>query len=197
MSDLGSDTVQEYIAVNTKTILLVPIILLLTSGASAAKCKFEIKQVDHVESRRLVLFRGATVGLGGHFGVKNSQFYLSGRFGSNFKARATFTKKTPLVLTLADGRALSLDVITEAISSKLKFGHIITGSREAQPIFLVTSEQWRALLESPIVSLYMPFDIEGERQSETRNVKNKHAKKIIAALECVTQESDSIPKIDP
>jgi hypothetical protein len=182
---------------NAKTILLVLITLLLTGGAHAAKCKFETQQVDHVESRRLILFRGATVGLGGHFGMKNGEYYLRGLFGSNFKARAMFTADTPLELTLADDRVLTLDVVTEAISSKLRFGHIITASREAEPVFSVTAEQWSVLQESPIVSLHMSFDAKGERQSETRDVKSKHAQRIMAALECVTQEGDAVSQAEP
>jgi len=187
------------IDMNTKTIFLVLITLLLSGGAYAAKCEFEIQQVEHVESRRLILFRGATVGLGGQFGLKSGQYYLRGFFGSNFKARAMFTADTPLDLTLADDRVLTLDVLTEATSSKLKFGHIITASREAEPIFIITPEQWVALQESPIVSLHMPFDAKGERQSEIRNVKSKHAQRIMAALMCVTQEGDAVsqPKATP
>jgi len=173
------------IEMKATTVFLLLFALLLSSGACAAKCKFEIQQTDHVESRRLVLFRGATVGLGGQFGLKDGQHYLRGFFGSNFKARAVFTSDTPLKLTLADDRVLTLNVLTEAISSKLKFGHIITASREAEPIFFLTLEQWVALQESPIVSLHMSFDVKGQRQSETRKVKSKHAERIMAALMCV------------
>jgi hypothetical protein len=179
---------------NAKTIILVLITLLLTGGAHAAKCKFEIEQGNHVESRKLILFRGLTVGLGGQFGVKNGQYYLRGFFGSNFKARAMFTADTPLELTLADDHVLTLDVVTEAISSKLKFGHIITASREAEPIFSITREQWTALQKSPIVSLNMPFVVKGERQSEIRNVKTKHAQRIMTAVKCITQESAAVSK---
>jgi hypothetical protein len=143
------------------------------------------------------LFRGATVGLGSQFGVKSGEYYLRGFFGSNFKARAMFTAATPLELTLADDHVLTLDVITEAISSKLKFGHIITASREAEPVFSITLEQWTALQESPIVNLHMSFDVEGERQSETRDVKSKHAQRIMAALMCVTQEADTDSQPEP
>jgi hypothetical protein len=182
---------------NTKAVLVGLITLLLSGGAHAAKCKFEVQQVDHVESARLVLFRGATVGLGGQFGLKSGQHYLRGFFGSNFKARAMFTEDTPLELTLADDRVLTLDVLTEATSSKLKFGHIITASREAEPIFSISPEQWVALQESPIVSLHMSFDAKSERQSETRKVKRKHAQRIVSALKCVTQETDTTSQAKP
>ena len=182
---------------NTKAVLVGLITLLLSGGAHAAKCKFEVQQVDHVESARLVLFRGATVGLGGQFGLKSGQHYLRGFFGSNFIARAMFTEDTPLELTLADDRVLTLDVLTEATSSKLKFGHIITASREAEPIFSISPEQWVALQESPIVSLHMSFDAKSERQSETRKVKRKHAQRIVSALKCVTQETDTTSQAKP
>jgi len=182
---------------NTKTILVGLIALLLSGGAHAAKCRFEVQKVDHVETSRLVLFRGATVGLGGQFGLKSGQYFLRGFFGSNFKARAMFTEDTPLELTLADDRVLTLDVLTEAISSKLKIGHIITASREAEPVFSITPEQWGALQDSPIVSLHMSFDVKSERQSETRNVKGKHAQRIVTALKCVTQEGDGASQAKP
>ena len=169
--------------------LLVLTLMLFADRAQAAKCKFEIEETGHVAHRRVVLFRGATVGLGGQFGMKDGEYYLKGFFGSNFKGRATFTADTPLELTLADERTLSLDVITEATSSKLQLGHIITASREAEPIFTVRREQWLALSEQPIVSLHMSYDVEGERHSEVRDVKGKHADKIMAALDCVDQAS--------
>ncbi len=168
-----------------KTLILVFITLLLVEAAHAAKCKYEVEQVDHVESRMLILFRGGLVGLAGYFGEKNGQPYLKGRYASHFKGRAQFTAENPLKLILADGRTLTLDVISDAISSKLRFGHIITASREAQPIFTITAKQWHALVENPIISLSLSFDVEGKRHSTTRDVKDKHAKKIQAALKCV------------
>lgn len=175
----------------TKT-LVVLITLQFAGAAHAAQCKFEVQEADHVESHRLVIFRGATVGLLGYLGVKNGEYYLRGLFGSNFKARAMFTADTPLELTLADDRTLRLDVVTEAISSKLKFGHIITASREAEPVFSVTPEQWSTLQEIPIARLHMSFDIKGERKSELREVKSKHAQRIMAAIACVSQESEAV-----
>lgn len=172
-------------------------VAIFSSAGHAASCKFEIKQDDQIESRRLVLFRGATVGLGGAFGFKDDLYYLRGFFGSNFKARATFTTDTPLELTLADGRRLTLRVATEAISSKIKFGHVITVSREAEPIYSVTPEQWTALRESPLVRLEMPFHVKGERQLESREVKSSHAQRISDALECVSQVIDKSSDATP
>ena len=174
-----------------KKILIVLAALPLADVANAAKCKFDIEEADHIETRRVVLFRGATVGLGGKFGVQQGEYYLRGFFGSNFKARASFTAANPLELTLADGRVLSLEVVTEATSSKLQFGHIITSSREAEPVFAVSREQWSALMEHPIVSLHMSYEAKGERKSENRKVKGKHADKIMAALTCLAQASDA------
>ena len=170
---------------NTKTILLLMIVLPFAGNAHAAKCKFEVQEADHLESRRVVLFRGATVGLLGYFGAKSGEYYLRGLFGSNFKARAMFTAETPLDLILADDRTLTLDIVTETISSKLKFGHIITVTRDAHPVYSVTPEQWSALQESPIVGLRMPYDVKGERRTEVRDVKKKHAQRIMDAISCV------------
>ena len=73
-----------------RTTILVLAGLLIAGGSQAADCKFEIEEVDHIEAPRLIMFRGATVGLGGQFGVKDGENYLRGFFGSNFKARALF-----------------------------------------------------------------------------------------------------------
>jgi hypothetical protein len=182
---------------NSKTLLLVLTALSLPGGALAARCKFETQEVDHVEAKRVILFRGATVGLGGYFGVNGGRYYLRGLFGSNFRGRVTFSVETPLELTLADNRTLTLDVVTEATSSKMKFGHIITVSRDAEPVYLVTAEQWEALRKTPVVRLHMPFHAKGERQSETRDVKSKHAQKIMDAVECVTETSEVLARPEP
>lgn len=178
-------------AMNTKTTLLLAITLIFAGGADAASCKFEFSEAGHVESDRLVLFRGATIGLMGHFGVQDGEHYLRGYFGSNFKGRVLFTEETPLKLTLADNRTLALNVVTEVLSSKMKFGHIITVTRDAEPVYSITPEQWSALRESPIVTVHMPFEAKGERQTEIRDVKSKHAQRIMEALKCVAQEVDA------
>ncbi len=176
---------------NARIMLLLIVVLPFAGSAYAAKCKFEIQEADHVESRRLVLFRGATIGLMGNFGIRNGERYLRGLFGSNFKARAMFTADTPLELMLTDDRTVSLSVVTETISSKLKFGHIITGTRDAHPVYSLTPEQWSALQASPIVSLRLNYDVKGERRTEAREVKKKHAGRIIDALACVSAERDA------
>ena len=171
------------------TIRMLVVLAVFQSGSlEAAKCKFEIDEPGHVESRMVLFFRGGLVGLQGFFGIKDGERYLRGLYGSNFKAKAHFFEETPLQLTLADGREITLDVIVDA-SAKLQIGHYITVSRQAEPFFAVTDDQWTALQESPIVGLHMTFDAKGERRSETREVKSKHAEKIQAALECVAQSS--------
>lgn len=180
----------------TAIVIFILTMLSLAGGAQAAKCKFEIEEADQIESRLLLLFRGGLVGLSGHFGLRNGKPYLKAHYGSNFKARAQFSEDTPLELHLADGRNITLDVISDA-SAELQFGHIITGSRVAQPLFAITAPQWDALLESPIVRLHMAFDAKGERRSETRDVKDKHAKRIMAALECIVQEGHAISPVEP
>ena len=171
------------------SLVFVLFALPFASGAHAAKCKFETKEADHVEARRVILFRGMSVGLMGYFGFNNGEYYLRGLFGSNLMGRARFTSETPLELTLSDGRTLTLDVVTEATASRLKIGHIFLASRDAQPVFSVTPEQWSALRDTPIVNLQMAFDVERERQIEDRKVKGKHARKIMAAIACVDRES--------
>lgn len=173
----------------SKTLLLVLATLPFAGEAHAAKCKFETREADHIESRQVVLFRAMTIGLLGHLGLKNGEYYLRGIFGSNFKGRVLFSAETPLELTLADGRNLTLDIITEELSSGLHFGHIILVTRDAHPVFTVTPEQWSALRESPIVNLKMSFDAKDERQTQDREVKGKHARKIMAAIACVDRES--------
>ncbi len=172
-----------------RSLLLILATLSFAGGAHAAKCKFETQEADHVESRRVVLFRATTIGLLGYFGLKNGEHYLRGVFGSNFKGRVLFTAETPLELALADGRTLTLDIVTEEMSSGLHFGHIILVTRDAHPVFTVTPEQWNALRESPIVNLKMSFDAKDERQTQDREVKGKHARKIMDAIACVDQAS--------
>ena len=175
-----------------KTLLLVLATLPFAGEAHAAKCKFEMQEAEHVESRRVVLFRAMAIGLLGYLGQKNGEYYLRGVFGSNFKGRVLFTTDTPLELTLADGRTLTLDVVTEEMSSGLHFGHILLVTRDAHPVFTVTPEQWNALRETPIVNLRMSFELKEERQTEDREVKGKHAQKIMAAIACVDRESGPV-----
>ena len=184
-------------AARLASILFTLIFLPLAGGAHAAKCKFETQEADHVESRRVVLFRATTIGLLGYLGLKNGEYYLRGVFGSNFKGRVLFTAETPLELTLADGRTLTLDIVTEEMSSGLHFGHIILVTRDAHPVFTVTPEQWNALREDPIVNLKMSFDAKDERQTQDRAVKSKHARKIMDAIACIDQASDAIPETNP
>jgi len=165
--------------------MLAIIVLLMASPVYAAKCKFGIEKPGHVESKMLLVFRGMTVGLQGYFGVKDGETYFRGRYASNYKARENFTEETPLELTLADGRTLSLEVIS-GDDADIQFGHLITVSREAQPVFTVAEAQWQALLESPIVALRLSFEVADGYRSRESKVKARHAAKIQAAMECVT-----------
>jgi len=183
-------TTPAVIDMNARTILFLILLMSLFGNAHAAKCKFEVQEANHVESKRLVLFRGATIGLMGYFGVKDGERYIRGLFGSNFKARAMFTADTPLELIMVDNRTVTLNVVTETISSKLKFGHIITGTRDAHPVYSVTPEQWSALQAEPIASLRLNYDVKGERRTEARDVKKKHAQRIMDAIACVSGEGD-------
>ena len=170
-------------------LLALVVCLILAATSQAAKCRYEIEEADHLESRMLILYRGAITGMAGHFGVKQNQRYFQGRYGSNFKGRASFTAETPLVLNLDDGRTLTLEVMSEAISSKIRFGHVITVAREAKPVFTVTPDQWQALLTNPVSSLHMSFFVGDERHEVSRDVKPKHAQKIQAAMACVLPEN--------
>lgn len=179
----------------TTIVSLTVLSLSLAGEVQAAKCKFEIDEGHQIESRLLLLFRGGLVGLSGQFGIKDGKPYLKALYGSSFKASAQFSEDTPLQLHLADGRTLTLNVISDD-AAKLQIGHIITATREARPLFAITEQQWNALLESPIVRLLMTFDAKGERRSEERNVKPKHAEQILAALKCINQENAAVPAVE-
>ena len=83
------------------------------------------------------------------------------------------------------------------MSSGLHFGHIILVTRDAHPVFTVTPEQWSALRESPIVNLKMSYDAKDERQTQDREVKGKHARKIMDAIACVDQAGGNNPETKP
>lgn len=93
------------------------------------------------------------------------------------------TMKTTLQLLIL----LSLSVTSTSQAAKCKFEVEEPGHVESRMVLL---------FRGGLVGLHMTFDAKGERHSEIRDVKSKHAEKILASLECVSQSADVATRAD-
>jgi hypothetical protein len=163
------------------------VLVAAATSASAQRCKLSIDTDDHRETRILVLFRGGTVALGGRFGVQSGEVYLRGLYNSQFRRRATFNDDTPLTVRLADGQAFDFP-LASVDSSRLRFLGAALNNRTAEPVFVLSDAQLRALASTAIVSLTMRVLVEGEIRPDEREVADKHAEAIMAAVRCLAPD---------
>jgi hypothetical protein len=157
---------------------------LVVTPALAQRCKFEVEESSHLESAYFLMFRGGSVGLAAHVGIREGEGYLRDRYASQFRARAEFAMATPLELTLDSGEVMTLNVISED-RARLTFFGAAFANREAEPIYALSPAEMQTLSNSLITELTLSFVADGERRSTTREVKPKHAERIASAVRCV------------
>jgi hypothetical protein len=167
-----------------RLILAAIFVTILAAPAFAQRCKYDVETESHRETGYFLMFRGGIVGLGGHFGVRDGEGYLRGRYPSQFKARAEFTAETPLEIALDNGEMLTLKVISED-RARLRFFGAAFNNREAEPVYALSPANFGVLATNRITSLKLNFVVDGEEQSTEREVKQKHAENIVEALRCL------------
>ena len=168
---------------NQKLIALA-FLSIVSSNAVAQDCKFEVETDAHVESKYLTIFRGGSIGLAGHFGIKEGLAYLRARYFSQFRAKAQFDSSTPLLIELADGTRYELPVL-ENSAARLKFAGFAMNNREAQPTYEISHSQMESFAKSPITAITLNFVADSERRSTDRSVKESHAEKMLEAIRCL------------
>jgi len=156
----------------------------LLAAPSLARCKLETHETGHVETRALTIYRGGSVGLQGHFGVKDGRSYLRALYFSQFRAAAEFPADSPLELTLADGTHVELRVL-EPARAELQWAYGLINNREAQPLYEISAPQWHALATSPIAHARIAVRARGEPLSYDWEIRRGHAEKIVEAIQCL------------
>jgi len=156
----------------------------LSAGMAGAACDFELDATDRRETKMLTVARGMNTGLAAHLGVFQGDYYLKGRFFSQFTATPEFTQDHPLELTLDDGTILRLAVI-QGGTGKWDPHPMLVNNREAQPRFAVSAEQARQLIERRIVHLRITHLAEGRLRVREYEVKTKHAARLAEGMRCI------------
>lgn len=164
---------------------LAGVLLFVACGAAESACDFELDAAGQRETKMLTVARGMNTGLAAHLGVLQGDYYLKGRFFSQFTATPEFTQDTPLELTLDDGSTLKLAPI-QGGTGKWSYHPMLMNNREAQPRFAITTEQARLLADRRIVHLRITHLAEGQTRVREYEVKAKHAEKLAQGMRCVT-----------
>lgn len=158
--------------------------LLFLSGTAAGACRFEVDEIDVRETRVFVIARGFNTGLSGHFGRNKDQYYLRGRYFSQFAATPSFDIRTPLEFTFADETTMTLPVL-EGAAGKLDFNPMLANNRETLPVFAIEAEQLRRIGQDQVVAVQVLRVDKGEVGAKYYKVAKGAARKMAEAAECV------------